>query len=155
MSFIKILPKQSTRVPTKSYIWGYVTGIGTILMGLAWVPFEFNSMVFGAAMEGHEWYRENAPDSIIRATVIGIALTSIGLLVVFKKALGWQLIWLILFFFGMIFLSLFVGMTYSYVTGAGFGADIFGISMFSVLSVFFITLLWIQIRYWRSRRALL
>jgi hypothetical protein len=38
----------------KSYIWGYITGIGTILMGLLWVPLEFNGMVFGTAMEGHE-----------------------------------------------------------------------------------------------------
>jgi len=139
---------------TKSYIWGYITGIGTILVGLVWVPFEFNSMVFGLWMEGHAWYRENAPDAVIRATVIAIALTSIGLLVVFKKALGWHLIWLILLAFGVIFLSIFVGMTYAYIAGSGFGADLFGISLFSALSVFFLTLLWAQIRYWRSRSAM-
>ena len=105
-------------------------------------------------MEGPAWYMENAPDAVIRATVIAIALTSIGLLVVFKKALGWHLIWLILLAFGVIFLSLFVGMAYAYITGVGFGADLFGISLFSALSVFFLTLLWVQIRYWRSRSAM-
>jgi heme/copper-type cytochrome/quinol oxidase subunit 4 len=140
---------------TKSYIWGYITGIGTILVGLVWVPFEFNAMVFGSWMEGPAWYMENAPDAVIRATVIAIALTSIGLLVVFKKALGWHLIWLILLAFGVIFLSIFVGMTYTFIMDAGTSeADLFGISLFSALSVFFLTLLWVQIRYWRSRRAM-
>jgi len=155
MCFTKILPEPLIRLQTKSYIWGYITGIGTILMGLLWVPFEFNAMVFGSWMEGPAWYMENAPDAVIRATVIAIALTSIGLLVVFKKALGWHLIWLILLAFGVIFLSIFVGMTYAYIAGAGFGADLFGISLFSALSVFFLTLLWVQVRYWRSRRAML
>jgi len=125
-------------------------------MGLLWVPFEFNSMVFGSWMEGPAWYMENAPDAVIRATVIAIALTSIGLLVVFKKALGWYLIWLILFSFGVIFLSIFVGMTYTFIMDAGTSeADLFGISLFSALSAFFLTLLWVQVRYWRSRRAML
>ena len=156
MCFTKILPEPLIRLQTKSYIWGYITGIGTILMGLLWVPFEFNSMVFGLWMEGHAWYRENAPDAVIRATVKAIALTSIGLLVVFKKALGWYLIWLILFSFGVIFLSIFVGMTYTFIMDAGTSeADLFGISLFSALSVVFLTLLWVQIRYWRSRRAML
>ena len=142
-------------VQTKFYIWGYITGVGTILMGLLWVPLVLNGMAFGAWMEGSDWYRENAPSAVIEAAVIAIILTGIGFLVIFKKALGWYLIWLILSVVGVIFLSMFVGITYSYLAGTGYGADIFGVGMFFVLSVFFLTLLWIQVRYWRKRRALI
>ena len=143
------------KVQTKSYIWGYITGIAAILMGLLWVPLVLNGMAFGAWMEGSDWYRENAPSAVIEAAVIAIILTGIGFLVIFKKALGWQLIWLILFVFGVFFFSMFAAMTYSYLTGTGYGADIFGVGMFFVLSVFFLTLLWIQVRYWRKRKALI
>jgi len=124
-------------------------------MGLLWVPLVLNGMAFGAWMEGSDWYRENAPSAVIEAAVIAIILTGIGFLVIFKKALGWYLIWLILSVLGVIFLSMFVGITYSYLAGTGYGADIFGVGMFFVLSVFFLTLLWIQVRYWRKRKALI
>ena len=140
---------------TKSYTWGYITGAGAILMGLLWVPLVLNGMAFGAWIEGIDWYRENAPSAVIEAAVIAIILTGIGFLVIFKKALGWYLIWLILFVIGVIFLSMFVGITYSYLAGIGYGADIFGISLFFVLSVFFLSLLWVQVRYWRKRKALI
>jgi len=56
----------------------------------------------------------------------------------------------------VIFLSLFVGMAYTFIMDAGTSeADLFGISLFSALSAFFLTLLWVQIRYWRSRSAML
>ena len=124
-------------------------------MGLLWVPLVLNGMAFGAWREGSDWYRENAPSAVIEAAVIAIILTGIGFLVIFKKALGWYLIWLILSVVGVIFLSMFVGITYSYLAGTGYGADIFGVGMFFVLSVFFLTLLWIQVRYWRKRKALI
>ena len=124
-------------------------------MGLLWVPLAFNGMAFGSWMEGIEWYRNSAPSAVVEATVLAIILSGIGFLVIFKKALGWYLIWLILSVLGVIFLSMFVGITYSYLAGIGYGADIFGVGMFFVLSVFFLTLLWIQVRYWRRRKALI
>ena len=124
-------------------------------MGLLWVPLVLNGMAFGAWMEGSDWYWENAPSAVIEAAVIAIILTGIGFLVIFKKALGWYLIWLILSVLGVIFLSMFVGITYSYLAGTGDGAYLFGVGMFFALSVFFLTLLWIQVRYWRKRKALI
>ena len=124
-------------------------------MGLLWVPLVFNGMAFGSWMEGSDWYRENAPSAIIEAAVIAIILTGIGFLVIFKKALGWYLIWLILSVLGVIFLSMFVGITYSYLAVTGDDAYLFGSGMFFVLSVFFLALLWVQVRYWRKRKALI
>ena len=149
---------------TESYIWGYITGIGTILMGLLWVPLVLNGMAFGAWMEGSDWYRENAPSAVIEAAVIAIILTGIGFLVIFKKALGWYLIWLILAVLGVICFLTFVGFASSYYAGNDVDSRLLNdapevylmfIHQFLLLSVFFLTLLWIQVRYWRKRRALI
>ena len=149
---------------TKSYTWGYITGAGAILMGLLWVPLVLNGMAFGAWIEGIDWYRENAPSAVIEAAVIAIILTGIGFLVIFKKALGWYLIWLILSVPGVICLLTFVSFAYTYYTGKDFGSgelnetpelDLFFTHLFLALSVFFLTLLWIQVRYWRRRRAMI
>ena len=148
----------------KSYIWGYITGIGTLLMGLLWVPLEFNHSAFRTWMEGIEWYRNNALSPVVEATVLAIILSGIGLLVILKKALGWYLIWLNLGVLGAICFLTLVAFAYSYYTGNDADTRLLNdapevylmfIHQFLLLSVFFLTLLWIQVRYWRKRKALI
>ena len=50
---------------------------------------------------------------------------------ILKKSFVWYLIWLILFVFGALI----------------------GISLFFILGVFLLFLLWVQVRYWRKRKA--
>jgi len=115
-------------------------------------------------MEGIEWYRNNAPSAVVEATVLAIILSGIGLLVIAKKALGWYLIWLILGVLGTICFLTLVSFAYSYYTGNDADTRLLNdapevylmfIHQFLVLSVFFLTLLWIQIRYWRKRTAMI
>ena len=133
-------------------------------MGLLWVPLELNHSALRTWMEGIEWYRNNAPSAVVEATVLAIILSGIGLLVIAKKALGWYLVWLILGVLGTICFLTLLGFAYEYYMGNDPDNRLLNdapevylmfIHQFLVLSVFFLTLLWIQIRYWRKRTAMI
>ena len=77
----------------------------------------------------------------------------VGVLIVFKKSLGWYAhIWFLLLLGG---LSLFLaGSLVEFQINNRVDSDtLFGTATSLALSVFCFTLLWIQVRYWRNRRT--
>ena len=138
-------------VPTKSYIWGWITGVLTILIGILYA--------YGAAVSFHVNIDMNgmSVDEAERSRLIEFSLAALvcasGVLIILKKALGWYLLYLMLFLLGAGFFFMLFLATFQFIVGEEI--EVLFIGMFSVPTAFFFILLWIQVRYWRSRRALL
>ena len=77
----------------------------------------------------------------------------VGVLIVFKKSLGWYAhIWF-LFLLGGLFLFLAGSLVAFQINNRVDSDTLFGTATFLALSVFCFALLWIQERYWRNRKA--
>jgi hypothetical protein len=153
-------------MPTKTYIWGYITGITVILLGVAPILASFIYWVDG------EWIFSFTKPLVISIQSIDVELTYPGLstevlttifgviilvggLIVFKKSLGWYVQYPFLFLLGGVFLFL-AGILVEYQINNRVDFDtLFGTAAFLALSAFFFALLWIQVRYWRNRKAML
>jgi len=90
----------------------------------------------------------------VLTTIFGVIIL-VGGLIVFKKSLGWYVQYPFLFSLGGFFLFL-AGMLVEYQINNRVDFDtLFGTAAFLALSAFFFALLWIQVRYWRNRKAML
>ena len=144
-------------MPAKSYIWGRISGVLSILAGFLW-PLNF---FLGADLDGVAVY---LPISALM--VIG------GVLVLLKKSLGWYLMYLHLFLVGS--LLLYLAVVYwgwrnrpsnMNLTSIGFGEIRIQVgsdplpaisavtALVAALGVGCYLLLWVQIRYWNRRKA--
>ena len=85
--------------------------------------------------------------------IVLCAIILVGVLIVFKKSLGWYAhIWF-LFLLGGLFLFL-AGWLVEYQINNRVDFDtLFGTAAYLALSAFFFAFLWIQVRYWRIRKA--
>ena len=153
-------------VPTKSYIWGYITGITVILLGVIPILASFFYLVDGgwsfsfikSLVTSIQWtefvghiYPRLSTEVLIWIVLCVIIL--VGVLIVFKRSLGWYVQYPFLFLLGGFFLFL-AGMLVDYQINNRVDFDtLFGTAAFLALSAFFFALLWIQVRYWRNRRA--
>ena len=156
----KMLPAQS-----KSYIWGYITGITVILLGVTpilaslfySVDGEWSFSFIKSLVTSIQWtelvghiYPRSSPEGTIWIVLCVIIL--VGVLIVFKKSLGWYAhIWF-LFLLGGLFLFLAGWLVEFQINNRVDSDTLFGTATFLVLSAFCFALLWIQVRYWRKRR---
>ncbi len=153
-------------MPTKSYIWGYITGIIVILLGVApilasfiyWVDGEWifsftKPLVISIQRFDVELTYPGLSTEVLR-TIFGVIIL-VGVLIVFKRSLGWYVQYPFLFLLGGFFLFL-AGMLVEYQINNRVDFDtLFGTAAFLALSAFFFALLWIQVRYWRNRKVML
>ena len=161
------LKKPAYEIQPKSYIWGYITGITVILLGVAPILASFFYLVDGGwsfsfikslvtsiqwtEFVGHIYPRlsTEVPIWIVLCVII-----LVGVLIVFKKSLGWYAHIYFLFFLGGLFLFL-AGTLVDYQIDNRVDFDtLFGTATFFALSAFFLALLWVQERYWRNRKAI-
>ena len=158
----------NTTIHSKSYIWGYITGITAILLGVTPILASFFYLVDGGwsfsftkslvtsiqwtEFVGHIYPRLSTEGTI---WIVLCVIILVGVLIVFKKSLGWYAhIWF-LFLLGGLFLFL-AGWLVEYQINNRVDSDtLFGTATSLALSVFCFALLWIQVRYWRNRRAML
>ena len=151
---------------TKSYIWGYITGITAILLGVTpilallfySVDGEWSFSFIKSLVTSIQWtelvghiYPRSSPEGTIWILLCVSIL--VGVLIVFKKSLGWYAhIWF-LFLLGGLFLFV-AGISVVFQINNRVDSDtLFGAATFLVLSAFCFALLWIQERYWRNRKA--
>ena len=154
------------KVQTKSYIWGYITGITAILLGVTpilaslfysvdgeWSFSFIKSLV--TSIQWTEFVGHIYPRLSTEALIWIVLCVSIlvGVLIVFKKSLGWYAhIWF-LFLLGGLFLFLAGSLVAFQINNSVDSDTLFGTATFLALSVFCFALLWIQERYWRNRKA--
>ena len=151
---------------TKSYIWGYITGITVILLGVTpilallfysvdgeWSFSFIKSLV--TSIQWTEFVGLIYPSLSIEGTIwiVLCVIILVGVLIVFKKSLGWYAhIWF-LFLLGGLSLFLAGSLVEFQINNRVDSDTLFGTATSLALSVFCFTLLWIQVRYWRSRRT--
>jgi hypothetical protein len=96
-------------MPTKSYIWGYITGITVILLGVApilasfiyWVDGEWifsftKPLVISIQRIDVELTYPGLSTEVLR-TIFGVIIL-VGVLIVFKRSLGWYVQYPFLFY---------------------------------------------------------
>ena len=154
-------------MPTKSYIWGYITGITAILLGVTpilallfySVEGEWSFSFIKSLVTSIQWtelvghiYPTSSPEGTIWILLCVSIL--VGVLIVFKKSLGWYAhIWF-LFLLGGLFLFP-AGILVKFQINNRVDSDLlFGTATFLALSAFCFALLWVQERYWRNRKAI-
>ena len=153
-------------MPTKSYIWGYITGITVILLGVTPILASFFYLVDGGRsfsfikslvtsiqwteFVGHIYPRLSTEGTI---WIVLCVIILVGVLIVFKKSLGWYAHIYFLFFLGGLFLFLAGSLVEFQINNRVDSDTLFGTATFLALSAFFFALLWIQVRYWRIRKA--
>ena len=153
-------------MPTKSYIWGYITGITVILLGVTpilallfySVDGEWSFSFIKSLVTSIQWtelvghiYPTSSPEGTIWILLCVSIL--VGVLIVFKKSLGWYAhIWsLFLLGGGCLFVA---GILVKFQINNRVDSDLlFGTATSLVLSAFCFALLWVQVRYWRNRKA--
>ena len=140
-------------VPTKSYIWGWITGVLVILIGIL-------SAFVAATNFQSDLDIEMSVDSAKTRLLVGLAISIVvvadGILILLKKAVGWYLQYLFLFLAGAFLLILISDSLFQDISDSLFqgGLEIHPpLLTLGAIGVFCFMLLWIQIRYWRSRRA--
>ena len=154
------------QLPTKSYIWGYITGITAILLGVTpilallfySVDGEWSFSFIKSLVTSIQWtelvghiYPTSSPEGTIWILLCVSIL--VGVLIVFKKSLGWYAhIWF-LFLMGGLFLFV-AGILVVFQINNRVDSDLlFGTATSLALSAFCFALFWIQDRYWRNRKA--
>ena len=156
----------SNPMPTKSYIWGYITGITVILLGVTpilaslfysvdggWSFSFIKSLVTSiqwTEFVGHIYPRLSTEVPIL---IVLCVIILAGVLIVFKKSLGWYAHIYFLFFLGGLFLFLAGSLVEFQINNRVDSDALFGTATFLALSVFCFALLWVQVRYWRIRKA--
>ena len=161
-----MLGVNTKQLPTKSYIWGYITGITAILLGVTpilallfySVDGEWSFSFIKSLVTSIQWtelvghiYPRSSPEGTIWILLCVSIL--VGVLIVFKKSLGWYAhIWfLFLLGGGCLFVA---GISVKFQIDNRVDSDtLFGTATFLALSAFCFALLWIQDRYWRNRKA--
>ncbi len=154
-------------VQTKSYIWGYITGITVILLGVTpilaslfySVDGEWSFSFIKSLVTSIQWtefvghiYPRLSTEALIWIVLCVIIL--VGVLIVFKKSLGWYAhIWF-LFLLGGLFLFLAGWLVEFQINNRVDSDTLFGTATSLALGVFCFTLLWVQERYWRNRKAI-
>ena len=138
-------------MPAKSYIWGRISGVLSILTGVFWV------LNFSPAPH---------LDLAVHLSMSTLFVVG-GVLVLLKKSLGWYLMYLHLFLVGSMLLYFAAGSVEWYLgdrwtlTEFRFGEisiqvgsnPLPAISAVAAVGVGFYLLLWVQIRYWNRRKA--
>ena len=147
-----------------SYIWGYITGITLILVGIGLIlasnTYEIDGELVLTFSKPHFPERSDVdldqyvPSVEVMRAIAGVIIL-VGVLIVFKRSLGWYVQYPFLFLLGGFFLFL-AGMLVEYQINNRVDFDtLFGTAAFLALSAFFFALLWIQVRYWRNRKVML
>ena len=162
-----MLGVNTKQLPSKSYIWGYITGITVILLGVTPILASFFYLVDGgwsfsfikSLVTSIQWtefvghiYPRLSTEVLIWIVLCVIIL--VGVLIVFKKSLGWYAHIYFLFFLGGLFLFLAGSLVEFQINNRVDSDTLFGTATFLALSAFFFALLWIQERYWRNRKAI-
>jgi hypothetical protein len=134
-------------MPAKSYIWGRISGVLSILAGFLWAL----NFSLGTHLDVAVYL------SISTLIVIG------GVLVLLKKSLGWYLMYLHLFLVGSLLLYLAASSVQWYLGDRWTLTEIIGIqvdsnplpviSAVAAIGIGCYLLLWVQIRYWHRRKA--
>ena len=130
-------------MPTKSYIWGVILGIGMVLEGFATILIFQNLSPLHYALMGEN---EIVGDllSTIRpyASPMGGFEVLVGVLIAYRKAIGWYLLYLVLIVMG-------IGALVFAATNLLQEWLIFAI--YFTFSLFCWAFLWLQVKYWQSR----
>ena len=138
---------------TKSYIWGWITGVLVILIGIL---FAFVAVANLQLNFDIEMSIDSAKTRLLVGLAISIVVVANGILILLKKAVGWYLQYFFLFLAGAFLLILISDSLFQDISDSLFqgGLEIHPpLLTFGAIGVFCFILLWIQIRYWRSRRA--
>jgi len=99
---------------------------------------------------------DSAKTRMLVGLAISIVVVADGILILLKKTVGWYLQYLFLFLAGVFLLILVSDSLFQDISDSLFqgGLEIHPpLLTFGAIGVFCFILLWIQIRYWRSRRA--
>ena len=130
-------------VLTKSYIWGWITGVLVILIGIL---FAFVAVVNFQLDLDIEMSIDSAKTRLLVGLAISIVVVADGILILLKKAVGWYLQYLFLFLAGA-FLLIFISDSL-FQDGLEIHPPLLTLG---AIGVFCFILLWIQVRYWRNR----
>ena len=138
-------------VPVKSYTWGWITGVFVILIGIL-------SAFVAAANFQSDLDIEMSVDSAKTRLLVGLAISIVvvadGILILLKKAVGWYLQYFFLFLAGAFLLILISDSLFQDISDSLFQGRLEihpPLLIFGAIGVFCFILLWIQVRYWRSR----
>ena len=134
-------------MPAKSYIWGRISGVLSILTGVFWV------LNFSPAPH---------LDLVVHLSMSTLFVVG-GVLVLLKKSLEWYLMYLHLFLVGSMLLYFAAGSVEWYLGDRWTLTEIIGIqvdsnplpviSAVAAIGIGCYLLLWVQIRYWNRRKA--
>ena len=146
----------SSKVNPENYIWGYISGLLSIVSGLLW------ALIFFIASDLQVMYGSTTP-SLIPSVAISAVIIIGGFLVFLKHSLGWYLMYLQLFLVGGLFVYLSAGSAYDYFNNGWTPIEVDGmqvgsnplpaIAILAAIGIGCYLLLWVQIRYWNRRRA--
>jgi hypothetical protein len=130
-------------MPTKNYLWGMILGIGMILEGFATIALSQNMWPLHYALMG-EYAIADKLLSAIKPYVLpmGGFEVLVGVLIAYKKAIGWHLLYLALVAMGM-------GALVWVATNLWQGW--LSLAICFTFSLFCWAFLWLQIKYWQSR----
>ena len=128
---------------TKSYIWGMILGIGMILEGFATIVLSQNlSPLHYALMSEYEIVDKLLSTFKPYVVPMGGFEVFVGVLIAYKKAIGWYLLYLTLIVMG-------IGALVFVATNLLQEWLILAICF--AFSLFCLVFLWLQVKYWQSR----
>ena len=99
---------------------------------------------------------DSAKTRLLVGLAISIVVVADGILILLKKAVGWYLQYFFLFLAGAFLLILISDSLFQDISDSLFQGRLEihpPLLAFGAIGVFCFILLWIQVRYWRSRRA--
>ena len=140
-------------MPTKYYIWGWIPGVLVILIGILFAFVAATNFQLGLDIE---MSIDSAKTRLLVGLAISIVVVADGILILLKKAVGWYLQYFFLFLAGAFLLILISDSLFQDISDSLFQGRLEihpPLLTFGAIGVFCFILLWIQVRYWRSRRA--
>ena len=130
-------------MPTKSYIWGMILGISMILEGFATIVLSQNlSPLHNALMSEYEIVDKLLSTFKPYVLPMGGFEVFVGVLIAYKKAIGWYLLYLTLIVMGIGAL-VFVA--------TNLLQEWWILAICFAFSLFCLVFLWLQVKYWKSR----
>jgi len=130
-------------MPTKSYIWGMILGIGLVLEGAAVILLSQNWSPLHYGLMGEYEIVDKLLSTISQyAFPMGGFEVFVGVLIAYRKAIGWYLLYLTLIVMGIGAL-VFVATNLS--------EEWLILAICFAFSLFCLVFLWLQLKYWRSR----
>ncbi|MGE4635879.1 MAG: hypothetical protein AAEI92_11030 [Arenicellales bacterium] len=130
-------------MPTKSYIWGMILGIGLVLEGATVILLSQNWSPLHYALMGEYEIVDKLLSTINQyAFPMGGFEVFVGVLIAYRKAIGWYLLYLTLIVMGIGAL-VFVATNLS--------EEWLILAICFAFSLFCLVFLWLQLKYWRSR----